>query len=93
MSALIATYYGSAEWKALAPSSRETYRRQLERFRLKYGTAPVATLRTEHVNRILDQMADRPAAANNLRDRLNVLMAFAVATAGEPTTRSAKPSG
>jgi integrase len=78
ISALIAAYYGSAEWKALAPSSRNTYRRQLERFRAVNGTKPVATLETRHVNRILDQMADRPASANNLRDRLNVLMQFAV---------------
>jgi integrase len=78
ISALIAAYYGSAEWKALAPSSRETYRRILERFRADYGNQPVAQLETRHVNRILDQMADRPAAANNLRDRLNVLMQLAV---------------
>jgi integrase len=56
----------------------------LENFRIKYGTAMVATLRMAHVNRVLDQMADGPAAANNLRDRLNVLMAFAVADGWRP---------
>jgi integrase len=80
MSALITAYYSSAEWRALAPSSRETYRRQLERFRLAHGQKRVAHLQTEHVNRLLDKMASTPAAANNLRDRLNVLMAYAVAT-------------
>jgi integrase len=38
----------------------------------------VAQLTTRHVNLIMDRMADRPAAANNLRDRLNVLMQFAI---------------
>jgi integrase len=80
MSALITAYYRSAEWRALASSSRETYRRQLEHFRLAHGHKRVAHLQTEHVNRLLDKVAGTPAAANNLRDRLNVLMAYAVAT-------------
>jgi integrase len=79
ISVLIEAYYRSAEWKALAPSSQATYRRQLERFRQAYVQLLVKGMGTAHVNRIMDQMSDRPAAANNMRDRLNVLMAFAVA--------------
>jgi integrase len=79
VSALIETFYRSAEWRSLAASSKETYRRQYERFREEFGDARVAQLTTKYVNLILDRMADRPAAANNLRDRLNILMKFAVA--------------
>jgi integrase len=75
---LIAAYYGSAEWKVLAASSKETYRRILSRFGQEYGEGPVAELETHHINAILDAAADHPAAANNLRDRLNVLMKFAI---------------
>ena len=75
---LIAAYYGSAEWKGLAASSKETYRRILSRFGQEYGEGPVAELETHHINAILDAAADHPAAANNLRDRLNVLMKFAI---------------
>jgi integrase len=78
MSALIADYYQSAEWKTLAESSQTTYRAMLERFRIEYGDLLVAGMETHHVNKIIDKVADRPAAANNLRDRLNVLMRFAV---------------
>jgi len=75
---LIAAYYGSAEWKGLAASSKATYRRILSRFAERYGEGPVAELETHHINAILDAAADHPAAANNLRDRLNVLMKFAI---------------
>jgi site-specific recombinase XerD len=79
MSALIEAYYRSAEWRSLASRSRATYRHQLEHFRQEFGAALVARFTTKHVNLIMDRLADRPAAANNLRDRLNVLMKFAVA--------------
>jgi hypothetical protein len=80
MSALIEAYYRSAEWRSLAASSRETYRRQLDHFRAEHGHRLVADLKTPHVNLIMDQMADRPAAANNLRDRLSTLMKYAMAS-------------
>jgi integrase len=78
LSALIEAYYHSAEWCSLAAGSRETYRRQLEHFRQEFGAAMVAQFTTKHANLLMDRLADRPAAANNLRDRLNVLMKFAV---------------
>jgi hypothetical protein len=74
---LVAAYYGSAEWKALGQSSKYTHRRILSRFAQQYGEGPVAELETHHINAILDAAADHPAAANNLRDRPNLLMKFA----------------
>jgi integrase len=62
----------------LAAGSRETYHGQLEHFRQEFGAAMVAQFTTKHANLLMDRLADRPAAANNLRDRLNVLMKFAI---------------
>jgi integrase len=77
LSWLIEQFYKSAEWRSLRPSSKETYRRQYERFREEFGEGRLVNLTTRRVDQILGRMADRPAAANNLRDRLNVLMKFA----------------
>lgn len=78
ISALLVEYYASAKWAALADASKEVYRRIYERFRADHGDKPVARLEPIHVERILDRMAETPAAANLLRKRLNTLMKFAV---------------
>ncbi len=78
VSALIERYYRSAEWKSLAPATKESFRRVYERFRQEHGNKPVDLLTTLHVNRMLDKMADRPGAAANFRKRLSALMNFAV---------------
>jgi site-specific recombinase XerD len=78
VSALIERYYRSAEWKALAPSTSENYRRIFERFRQQHGGNLVDQLEPKYVNRMLDKMADKPAAAISFRKRLNVLFNFAV---------------
>ncbi len=78
VSALIERYYRSAEWKSLAPATKESFRRVYERFRQEHGNKPVDLLTTVHVNRMLDKMADRRGAAANFRKRLSALMNFAV---------------
>ncbi len=78
VSAAILGYYGSAEFKALAPSTMTTYRGILDRFREKHGDAPVAGMQTKHVNMIIDSVADTPSAASNLRKRLSAVMNYAV---------------
>jgi integrase len=77
-SALIVTYYGSPEFTGLAPSSQATYRGILDRFRADYGDLPVATITRQNIKDIIGAMADRPSAANNLLDRLKLLMRFAL---------------
>jgi integrase len=79
VSALIEKYYRSADWNALAPITKESFRRVYERFRQEYGAGPVNQLTPKYVNRIMDKMADRPGAAANLRKRLSTLFAWAVA--------------
>jgi integrase len=78
MAELIIRYYGSAEFKTLADSTKATYRRVLDRLRQEHGDKPVVGLETKHINSMIDAAADRSAAANNLRDRLSVLMKFAI---------------
>ncbi len=77
-SALIATYYKSPEFTGLRPSTKTTYRGILERFREKHGEKRVAKIERKHIKAIIGAMSDRPAAANNLLDRLKSLMALAL---------------
>lgn len=78
MSALIAHYYNSPEFRGLAASTKVTYRGILERFREDYGQLSVAGLQRSHVRQIIGTMEDRPAAANNLLRRLKTLMQLAI---------------
>jgi integrase len=76
--ALIAAYYASPEFKGLRPSSQDTYRGIIERFRKKHGEKRVATIERKHIKAILGAMYETPAAANNLLDRLKGLMTLAL---------------
>jgi integrase len=66
---LLARYYRIAlpRW---SESTRRTNRAILERFREAYGERRVSQLRAHHLDNVLARMADRPAAAHNLRKRL-----------------------
>jgi integrase len=75
---LIATYYSSPEFRGLRSSSQATYRGILERFRQQHGEKRVATMERKHITAILGAMHGRPAAANNLLDRLKRLMSLAL---------------
>ncbi len=76
--AAIVGYYASIEFKALAASTQAVYRGILERFREKHGHGPIATIKTHHVNKLIDEMADTPAAASNFRKRLVGVFDYAV---------------
>ena len=75
---LITRFYRSKDWTALKPTTRETYRGILERFRAKYGDRQVATMTARHVSNLVGKMAETPAAANNLRKRLNQIFNYAI---------------
>jgi integrase len=79
VSELVALYYGSAQWAALAPVTKSTYRNIIEKFRAAHGTKPVAKLRSEHLASMIDKKAATPAAARNLLRMMRTLLAFAVA--------------
>lgn len=78
VSVVIAGFYGSAEFKILAQGTQISYKRIYERFRLQHGTKKISSIQTIHVNSLIDEMADRPAAAKIFRLRLKALMDFAV---------------
>lgn len=79
LSALIASYYRSPEWRGLADTTKRTYRGPIEALRAAHGSKPVAELRRKHIMAILGAKADTPAAANNLRKRLAQLLDHAIA--------------
>ena len=78
ISALVVAYYASAEFQQLRPITQSTYRNVIDRFRAEHGDKPVSQLQSQHIRRILDQRAAKPAAANNLLKRLRGLLQFGV---------------
>ena len=76
--ALISAYYGEPEFRRLSPSTQKAYRHVIERFRIKHGDKRVATIERKHIKAIIGAMAETPAAADNLLDRIKTLMALAV---------------
>lgn len=76
---LVASWYRSPEWAALAELTRKTYRGVVEPFRQKHGDKPVKRLERRHVMTFLAEKAETPTAANNLRKRLAQLLDHAIA--------------
>ena len=77
ISDLLVRYYAVAvpRW---TPGTARTHRAMLERFRAAHGHRPVSTMRPHHMDNILARMADRPAAAHNLRKRLIPVFRLAI---------------
>lgn len=82
--ALAVAYYASAEWQMMRETTRRTYKGILDRFRdgngsgKRYGLLPVKELQPQHIRKVMDRMADRSAAANNLLKVLKAALNFAV---------------
>ncbi len=78
LTALIAAYYSSTEFRQLAVVTRATYRNILERLRSEHGDKPVALMQREHIKRLMAAKAATPATANALLKMLRIIMQFAV---------------
>lgn len=78
ISALIVHYYGSPEFRRLAPGTQANYRSVIERFRAKHGDKRAANVERKHIKAILGAMHETPAAADNLLDRLRSLFRLAL---------------
>jgi integrase len=78
IAALVLTYYGLPAFKDLRPSSQYTFRKMLERFVADWGHLKVKTLSRQAIAEIIGDMAETPAAANHLLNRLRVLMRVAL---------------
>jgi integrase len=77
-SALCASYYGSPEFRGLAPLTQRVRRNMLERFRAEHGHRPLKDLQRAHIRSIIGAKAETPEAANNLLKTLRVLLNYAV---------------
>lgn len=75
---LIESYYRSAKWQAMKPSSQRTYRGIIERFRAANGAKDVRAITTAAIDAKLGTMRETPAAANNLRKTLKRLHRHAI---------------
>lgn len=75
---LISRYFASAEYKQLAPSSRQARKLVLDRFRAVHGENELRGFEARHVKAFRDAIADRPEAANSLVKYLRAVLAFGV---------------
>ena len=77
---LVQDYFSSAEFIALAQSSKKSYRSVIERLLEdeKIGHRFVREMSREHVRRIVSKRADTPGAANSVLQKLKVLIHFAI---------------
>lgn len=76
---LVLDYMASVHFRRTKPSSQAVTRSILERFAAKHGHRTVAGMKRKHVEAILAEMHETPAAANNLLSRLRMLIKFAIA--------------
>jgi integrase len=82
--ALAVEYYDSAAFRALKPVTQGVYRNIIERFCREtdkdgqpYGDKSAVTMKSTHVEKIMEARADRPDSANGLRKVLREMMKVA----------------
>src|SRR5215469_1614101 len=78
VAAVVAGYFSSAVFGALAESSRHTRRQILERFRAEHGDKGIASLGRIYVERLVGAKASTPGAALNFLVALRALMRHAI---------------
>ncbi len=78
LTALVAAFYESSDFKLLKSTTRAVYRQMLERLREEHGTRLVRDMRERDIRKLMDHRAETPHAANNLLKRLRKLLDFAV---------------
>jgi integrase len=76
--ALIVGFYQSPEFLGTKASSQATARGIIERFRAEHGDKSVTRLERHHIKAMIGKKSATPSAANNLLDRIRVLLNFAV---------------
>lgn len=78
VSALVASYYRTSDFKGLSDSTKATYRGIIERFRTEHGDKRVAHMERRHVQSIVAAKTATPSAANNLLRMIHLLMRHAI---------------
>ena len=89
ISALIVSYLSKPEFLSRPKSTQTTYRNILERFRREHGDKPVALLTWKHVEAMLAQKVETPAAANHWLRLVKALMELAVKEGYRPDNPAA----
>jgi len=80
INALVVSYYKSPEFISLKASTKNTYRREIERLRNEHGHRLVLQMKRQHVVKLLEPLADRPSARNNRLRMLRMLLGHGVET-------------
>lgn len=76
--ALVASYYRSSDFTNLSDVTKRTYRNILERFRAEHADKRVAMLQRQHIQKLVNDRAETPSAANRLLRMIHILMRHAV---------------
>ena len=76
--ALVASYYRSSDFTNLSDVTKRTYRNILERFRAEHADKRVAMLQRRHIQKLVNDRAGTPSAANRLLRMIHILMRHAV---------------
>src|SRR5208283_1852677 len=71
-------YLLTAKFKQLGGSTQVVYRRIIDELCRKHGDKRASMIQSSHIRRMLDEMADRPAAANHFLRTLRAVMKYAV---------------
>ena len=79
INALAVSYFNSARFRKLAPTTQASYRGFTDRLYKEDGDKPVAGLKSKHIFAKRDQLSS-PVAANALLKMMRVLMSHAVDT-------------
>jgi integrase len=77
INALVVAYYKSAAWNNLAPDTRKSRRRFIERFRIQHGDKRVALLRRDHIENMLAAI-EKPIAKRGWLKAIRPLLQSAV---------------
>lgn len=75
---LIEHYYLSPKFKGKSDRTRHVEKLIFERFMKEHANKSAVTIETRHIDLILGKMADRPAAAMDLRKKLKLLFTLAI---------------
>jgi hypothetical protein len=77
INAVVVAYYKSASWNNLAPDTRKSRRRFIERFRVQHGDKRVALLRRDHIEQMLAAI-EKPTAKRGWLKAIRPLLQSAV---------------
>lgn len=78
MNDLALRYWQTTGFKAKSDRTRYVERQQIERFLTEHGDRSARAVQTRHLDAIFAKMAERPAAAMDLRKRLRHLFKLAI---------------